>query len=295
MEKWRWYVGGALFFLGFANLVAWHQVLRGSFLSVAFFDVGQGDAIFIETPQGHQMLIDGGPNQRVADKVASTLPFWDKDLDLVILTHADADHITGLVHILEKYHVENVLWTGVATQTSIFQSWEQALEKLSKPDFERKKVGLYLARAGQKVVWSQDPNTFMEILYPNDSVIANAKALNDTSVIAKLVFGKNSFLFTGDISKEVEQKLIDQEANLDADVLKVPHHGSKSSSFESFLAAVSPSLAVIQVGAKNRYGHPAPEVLERFSNFGIPILRTDENGDILVRSDGSNVRAKGAQ
>ncbi|MEK7542600.1 MAG: MBL fold metallo-hydrolase [Patescibacteria group bacterium] len=282
MEKWRWYVAGVLFGLAFANWAAWEYVLDGRFLKVTFFDVGQGDAIFIETSQGHQILIDGGPSKKVVEKVGKTLPFWDKSIDLVILTHPDADHITGLVSVLEQYNVENVLWTGVEANTNIFRSWEQALEKSLKPDFEREKVGLYLARAPQKLVWSQNPSyEFMEILYPDNSAISSAKAVNDTSLVSKLVFGSDSFLFPGDISKTAEQKLVDQKADIAADVLKVPHHGSKSSSSESFLAAVSPNIAVIQVGAKNRYGHPTKEVLARLGN--ISVLRTDEKGDIVVK------------
>jgi competence protein ComEC len=123
----------------------------------------------------------------------------------------------------------------------------------------------------------------MEILYPDAPGIALAKAVNDTGIVSKLVFGNHSFLFTADITKTVEQKLVDQSADLRADVLKVPHHGSKFSSSESFLATVSPNVAVIQVGAKNNYGHPTEEVLERFSNLGIPVLRTDQKGDIVIK------------
>ena len=276
----------ALVGLAFANWLAWGYVLEGSGLKVTFFDVGQGDAIFIETPQGHQILIDGGPaRQLAADKIGKALPFWDKSLDLVILTHPDADHITGLVGVLERYDVENVLWTGVTTDTNIFASWKDALEKYSKPDFEREKVGLYLARAGQKIFWGKDPNAFMEILYPESQTLNEKKsgfggATNDTSIVSKLVFGSHSLLFTGDITKAVEQKLVSQGVNLRADVLKVPHHGSKYSSSEAFLAAVLPSTAVIQVGSKNSYGHPTEEVLSRLGN--IPVLRTDEKSDIVI-------------
>ena len=262
----------ALLGLAFANWVAWSHMLEGTGLKVTFFDVGQGDAILIETPQGHQMLIDGGPSKKVADKIGKALPFWDKSLDLVILTHPDADHITGLVSVLEQYDVKNVLWTGVKADTNIFGSWERALGN--------EEARVVLARAGQKLVWSKDPNAFMEILYPDDSGVTSAKATNDTSIISKLVFGNHSFLFTGDITKAVEQTLIDQGLDLRADVLKVPHHGSKYSSSEAFLAAVAPGTAVIQVGAKNSYGHPTQEVLSRLGN--IPVLRTDLESDIVI-------------
>ena len=269
----RRYILLALLGLAFADWIAWSYVLEGNSLRVTFFDVGQGDAIFIETPQGHQILIDGGPARQLAEeKVGKALPFWDKSLDLVILTHPDADHITGLVRVLEQYEVKNVLWTGVTANTNIFASWKSALDEEG--------ARVVLARAGQKLVWSRDPaNAFMEIFHPSASSIAGVKATNDTSIISKLVFGGHSFLFTGDITKVVEQKLVSEGVNLRADILKVPHHGSKYSSSEAFLAAVSPSTAVIQVGATNGYGHPSPEVLSRFGD--IPVLRTDQKDDIV--------------
>jgi len=260
--------------LAFANWFLWGYVLEGNDLKVTFFNVGQGDAIFIETPQGHQILIDGGPDRKVVEKVGKALPFWDKSLDLVILTHPDADHITGLVDVLEKYDVANVLWTGVEKDTNIFAAWERALGAEG--------ARIVLARAGQKLFWSRDSaNAFMEILYPDVPGLANAKAVNDTGIVSKLVFDNHSFLFTGDITKAVEQKLVSQGANLRSDVLKVPHHGSKYSSSEAFLAAVSPSTAVIEVGAKNSYGHPTEEALSRFGD--IPVLRTDQKGDIVIK------------
>lgn len=262
----------ALLGLALANWVAWSYVLEGSKFKVTFFDVGQGDAIFIETPQGHQILIDGGPGKKVVDKVGKALPFWDKSLDFVILTHPDADHITGLVSALEQYDVKNVFWTGVETDTNIFAAWKAAL------DVEGARI--VFARASQKIVWTQDPNAFMEILHPDDSAIASAKATNETGIVSRLVFGSHSFLFTADITKAIEQTLVSQGINLRADVLKVPHHGSKYSSSEAFLAAVAPRTAVIQVGAKNSYGHPTQEVLSRLGN--IPILRTDQQSDIVI-------------
>jgi len=277
----RVYAGIAGFLLIVANLVAWAEIAQGNVLRVTFFSVGQGDSIFIETSQGHQILIDGGPNNAVVEKVAGELPFWDTSLDLVILTHPDADHITGLVPVLEQFKVENVLWTGVEKETNIFASWTRALKAENANNM--------IARAKQKIVWSQDPNTFMEIISPGEATVQNAKAVNDTSIVTILQYGEHSFLFPGDISRVVEQELVNKGVRIQASVLKVPHHGSKFSNTENFLEAVSPSVAVIQVGSKNHYGHPTEEVLERFSNFGIPVLRTDLNGDILIQSNGKSI------
>ena len=264
--------------LALANIVIWPYVVEGSNLRVTFFDVGQGDAIFIQTPQGHQMLIDGGPDQKVVEKVAKVLPFWDKSLDLVVLTHADADHITGLVSVLEQYDVENVLWTGVEKETNIFAAWEQELAQ--------ERANIWIADILQTILWSKDRSARFDVVY----AAKEAKEINDTSVITKLVFGETSFLFPGDISKNVEQRLLQEKLAIDADILKIPHHGSKSSSSEAFLAAVSPYMAVIQVGGQNSYGHPAFEVLERLFAMGTTTLRTDQNGDIVIEYDSSKGR-----
>ena len=272
-----------IIWLGFAclvyiNLIAWEFLLGSTNLKVTFFDVGQGDAIFIETPQGQQILIDGGPDNSVVEKLDKTLPFWDKSLDLVVLTHADADHITGLVPVLEDYKIDSVLWTGVEKNTNIFTAWKDAL--LNENSY------VAYAEALQKIFWSQNKDQeYIEILYPNRAAIENVKAVNDTSIIARLVFGEHSFLFTGDISDSVERELVRSNADIDADILKIPHHGSKSSNSSVFLSAVTPELGIIQVGAKNRYGHPTKEALDRLAS--IPVLRTDKNGDIVIETNGT--------
>lgn len=266
-----------------ANVFAWPYVLKADALWVTFFDVGQGDAIFIETPQGHQMLIDGGPDNAVLEKLGSAMPFWDRDIDLVILTHPDKDHVAGLIGVLKEYKVENVLWTGVQKDTKLFEKWKQALQKEGKEG-----ARVEIAHAPQKVVWSKSKSSFIDILYPLESLEGkNPKDTNNTSLVSKLVFDKASFLLPGDISHKIEKSLLAEGIDLRADILKVAHHGSKSSSARLFLAAASPELAVIEVGKENRYGHPYQEVIERFEELQIPILRTDQNGDIVIRSDGN--------
>lgn len=278
----RTYVYLGLLALLLANWSAWGYVRAGDFLRVTFFDVGQGDSIFIETPQGHRALIDGGPSSKVVEKVGRKLPFWTKTLDLVILTHPDADHITGLVAALREYRVENVLWTGVEQESSIFAQWKGALE--------REGARAILARAPQRITWARRKDQFMDVVFPEERDAAVAKSPNELSVAARLIFVSSAFLFTGDITNRGEQALLDRRVNLSAQVLKVPHHGSKTSSSESFVAAVAPSLAIVQVGRNNRYGHPAKEVLERFEALGIPVLRNDLHGDIMVVYDPSKNR-----
>jgi len=282
---------GTLF--GF-NVLAWIGVfqLSRAGLEVTFFDVGQGDAIFIETPLGHQVLIDGGPDVSLLEKLGDEMPFWDRTIDLIILTHPEHDHIAGLIEVLKKYQVENVLWTGVLKDTAEFREWQRLIKE------EGAKI--YIAQAGQQIVWDATPDCrgshprhlnprHLEILYPFENLEnQSVKNTNNTSIISRLVYGENSFLLTGDAYKSVERELLGLAEQLDSDVLKVGHHGSKTSSAEEFIKEVSPEIAIISAGQDNSYGHPHQEVLETLEKYGITILRTDKDGDIKIISDGED-------
>lgn len=297
-EKFALFVLVGLFFL---NVLAWIVVFDLSqprFLEVNFFDVGQGDAIFIETPQRHQILIDGGSSLAILEKLGKEIPFWDKSLDLIILTHPERDHMAGLIEVLKKYKVENILWTGIIRDTVEYQEWVKLIKE--------EKANVFIAKGSEEI---KAARTVLDVLYPFESLAGKEfKNSNDTSIVSRLVFGQNSFLFTGDISSVAEKELILREnscgpyrtessgtdcqfATLSSDVLKVAHHGSKTSSSEEFLKETSPEISVIQVG-ENNYGHPHPEVLERLKNFGIRILRTDKNGNVKIFSDGKNLKLK---
>jgi len=265
------------------NILAWitvYDLSRPQFLEVIFFDVGQGDAIFIETPKRHQILIDGGPGSVILEKLGKSIPFYDRTIDLIILTHPEFDHLSGLNEVLKKYKVENILWTGVVRDTAEYKEWKKLIEE------EGAKI--FIAKVGQKI-YSSAKNFRAEILYPFENLEGQVfKDSNDTSIISKLVFGENSFLFTGDIYKEGERDLIKKGVDIDSDILKLGHHGSKTSNSEEFIKAVSPQIAVILVGKGNPYGHPQKEVLDILTNCGIKILRTDDQGDIKIISDGKN-------
>ncbi|MBZ9572022.1 MBL fold metallo-hydrolase [Patescibacteria group bacterium] len=265
----------------FINILAWIVVfdLNGpQFLEVTFFDVGQGDAIFIETPKFHQILIDGGPDSTILEKLGKTLPFYDRSLDLVILTHPEYDHMAGLIEVLKRYKVDFVLWTGVIRDTSEYEEWQKVIRKEG--------TVIKIAESGQKILWESNPKNFIDILYPFEDLAGQEiKRSNDTSIVSRLVFTNNTFLFTGDISKSVEKKMINREIDFNSNILKVAHHGSKTSTSEEFLKKVLPEIAVVQVG-ENKYGHPNSEVLEKLKFFDIKVLRTDLNGDIKIISDG---------
>jgi competence protein ComEC len=278
-----------LFILGFlflVNLFAWIIVFdlkSDKFLKVNFFDVGQGDAIFVETPTRHQILIDGGPSPKIIEKLAREIPFWDRSIDLIILTHPEKDHITGLLEVLKRYRVENVLWTGIIRNIPEYKEWLNLIEK--------EKSNIKIARAGQKIS-CKNCQWKIEIFYPFESLEGEEFGdSNDTSIVSKLIFGNSSFLFTGDIYKDVEESLALTPFNLNSKILKVAHHGSKTSSSQKFLEKVSPEIAVISVG-ENKYGHPHRETLETLKNCGIRVLRTDLNGDIKIISDGNALKIK---
>jgi len=266
------------------NVVAWVVVKELSFsnLEVVFFDVGQGDSIFIETPDGFQVLIDGGPGLAVLEKLGQEMPFYDRTIDLIVLTHPDRDHLFGLLEVLKRYEIKNILWTGIVKDTVEYQEWIRLINEEG--------ANIIIAETGQRIDLSE--SIYLSILYPFESLEGQeTKYTNDTSIVAELVFDSVSFLFTGDISKKIEKQLVDKYIDLELDVLKVAHHGSKTSTSLEFLEIISPDIAVISVG-ENRWGHPHPEVLSNLEQFGIQVLITKESGDIKIVSDGNNFNIK---
>lgn len=288
-KNWAYFISVLLVFLNiFAWLVVW-EFQKPALLEVIFFDVGQGDAIFIQTPKRNQILIDGGPDTKILEKLAKEIPLWDRSIDLVILTHPEKDHLSGLIEVLNRYQVKNILWTGVKRDTSEFKEWEKLIKK--------EKARVFTAKAGQEISDCRPPRENfcikLSILYPFEDLGGQQlKDSNNTSVVAKLSFGENKFLFTGDIYKKAEKELIAKGMEITANVLKVGHHGSKTSSGEEFIVEVSPKISVVSLGKNNSYNHPHPETLEVLSNYGIKVLRTDQLGDIKIISDGKNYRLK---
>ncbi|MBU1177131.1 MAG: ComEC/Rec2 family competence protein [Patescibacteria group bacterium] len=260
------------------TILIWSVVFNfadNEFLEVTFFDVGQGDSIFIETPNRKQVLIDGGPDKTILEKLNETIPFYDKTIDLIILTHPDTDHITGLVSVLEYYDVKYILTSGIENETVVYKEWHDLIEE--------KNIPLILAQSGQKIFLEQD--IILEIIWPEQSSIESfSKPTNNTSIVGRLIYGDIEFLLTGDIEKKVENYLISQNLNLESDIFKAPHHGSKTSSNYNFIEIINPQASVISVGRDNRYKHPNDEVLERLRES--IIYRTDKNGDIKILTDG---------
>ena len=264
--------------LGIFSALVWQanfSLADDSELKVHFFDIGQGDAIFIVSPNGNQILVDGGPSNKILSKLSEVMPFWDRSIDLVVLSHPHADHVSGLIDVLDRYDVAMILESGVAYDTGEYKEWRKAAEK--------EQAQRIISRAGQVFGIGQDFS--LEVLAPfepfDQKSISNA---HDANVVLMLRHGDTEVLLMGDAERDLEFDLL-RNYNLDSDVLKVGHHGSKTSSFEDFLQRVSPEVVVVQVGRGNRYGHPHPEVMERFNNLKIPVLRTDIDGDLILRSD----------
>jgi len=239
-------------------------------IKINFLDVGQGSAILILAPNNNQVLIDGGPSDMVLAKLGQALPLFDKKIELIILTHPDSDHLSGLVEVLKRYEVGQILETGIVAGSAEYQAWNDLIKV--------KNIPVVFARAGQEIKIAD--NLALKILYPLNKINGQdfSDKTNNSSIVAKLIYGHNSFLFTGDAEKNTEWSLSYQGADLRADILQVGHHGSKNSTSLEFLAGVIPRVAVIQVGAKNSYGHPAPEILERLKS--LEVFRTDLSGNI---------------
>jgi competence protein ComEC len=271
--------------LAIATILVWVAVasLPDGKLHVVFFDVGEGDAIFIETPRGQQILIDGGPSPTtLISALGRRMPFWDRSLDLVILTHADEDHIAGLIPVLERYRVGQVLESGYQHSHPMYDRWQELIEEKGIPN--------HLARAGMSIATGDGVE--LVVLHPGPELMEYTDAdANNNSVVTRLAMGQVSFLLPGDIAEVAEAMLLASGQELASTVLKVPHHGGNTSSSVAFLKAVNPKLVVISVGADNKFGHPSPQVLNRLEELvgEEHVLRTDEQGTIEVVTDGERV------
>ncbi|MDD5071460.1 MAG: ComEC/Rec2 family competence protein [Patescibacteria group bacterium] len=252
-------------------------------LEVDFLDVGQGDAILIKSPMGQNILIDGGPDSKVIEGLGENLPFWDRRIDLMVLTHPHDDHVAGLIEVIRRYGVKKILYTGVVHSAPNYLAWLEAIRE--------RKISLIIIDRPQKIILGDDCH--LEIIHPLKSFLARETGnLNNSSIVAKLVYGETKFLFMGDAEAEVEKELLAGEADLSAQVLKAGHHGSDTSSGEDFLEAVSPETAVIQVGKNNSFGHPSLRILKRLERAGAEILRTDLDGTIKMISNKKEISKK---
>lgn len=274
----HWYllIGLALASLFVWRALFWIEVHR-HLVFFHVFDVGQGDALLIEAPNGNKVLIDGGPDTAILSKLGRVLPFWDRSLDLLVLTHPHADHLDGLLEVLERYQVNMILESGVNHSIPEYHVWHALIGERSIP--------VVIAERGQ-VIHIMEGFTLTVLAPFTPMVNASLKNIHGASVILALAHASSSALLLSDAEVPLEYQLFARASLPRVDVLKIGHHGSKTSTSELLLAAVRPRLAVISAGRKNRYGHPAPEVLDRLRRFGIKVMRTDRDGDVTFVSDG---------
>lgn len=265
-----------VFWLILGLVLIWAAIfqLSDDKLHLVFCDVGQGDAILVSY-RTTQVLIDGGPNNRVLHCLANNMPFWDREIEMLVATHPEADHISGLIDVIERYRVKHFVVNSLRKESKVFQEFQKVV-LAENPDIYFPKIGDEINIGSMKLLtlWPQSQDKVL-------GVTTIEREINDTSIVLKLSFGNFDVLLSGDISTKIESRL----DLSDVEVLKVAHHGSKYSTGEEFLKLVQPELAVISVG-KNSFGHPTEEVLERLSNQAIKLLRTDQEGTIEVVSDG---------
>ena len=259
------------------GIIAHNNVLAE--LRVHFIDVGQGDSILIQYEE-HNMLIDGGDRwNRVGDKLVRYLNQQDVDMvDVLVSTHPHADHIGGLDDVLFNFEVAQIYGSGKVHTTQTYENYLELIDEQNIPfDTPRRGDNIELG------------NLDFKVLHPSRKTDVEEYSLNNVSVVLHLVFEEISFLFTGDAEYRAEKEIlanIDHE--IDSTVLKVPHHGSSSSTNDFFLKEVNPETAVVMVGEDNRYGHPEGEVLRALENKGADVYRTDLHGDIVIKTDGSD-------
>lgn len=271
-------VAGVLLVGTVAIWVAVFAEERAGVLTVAVMDVGQGDAIYIQSPTGIEVLIDGGPDSSVLRELPTLMQPFDRTLDVVIETHPDADHTAGLVDVLGRYQVRAFVEPGVPKNTATFATLLREVDEKDIPHVVARR-GMQLELGG---------GALLEVLYPDTDVstISSNKA-NDGGIVARLTYGEASMLFMADVSNKIEARLLTLDGSaLDADLLKVGHHGSRTSTSDAFVKAVTPAAAIISVGKDNRYGHPTNDVLTTLERNKVKTLRTDEEGTVVFTSNG---------
>lgn len=278
----------ALLVVGLAGL-GWGMFLRPRDLVVTFLDVGQGDAVVVECPNGYVLLVDGGnrePEFDAGERVV--LPFLrfmgSRRVNAVLLTHPHNDHLGGLPAVLEGVGVDEVIDSGIAPETPAFRHWLDAIKA--------RRVRYRTTAAGDSLRGMGDVRGV--ILHPSSDFTGSTGdppyGLNNASVVLRLDYRAISVLLTGDVEDPAEAGLIEQDVPLRSTVVKVPHHGSSTSSGLTWVEAVRPRAAVISVGAWNRFGHPDPQVIDRYRRLGTAVYRTDEAGAVVLRTDGRSFR-----
>jgi competence protein ComEC len=248
-------------------------------LHVSFLNVGQGDAVFIEAPNGNQLLYDAGPpSGATLRELARVMPFWDRTIDVAVLSHPDMDHIGGYPEVFHRYEIGAVLEPGATSENGVYDAVEKAITD--------EHAGHIFAHKGMRI--ELGGGVVADVLYPDHDM--SGEETNSASIVLRVHYGETAFLLSGDLP-QAEEEYVAKEfgAGLHAQVLKLGHHGSRTSTSPYWLSAVQPDIAVISAGKDNRYGHPHKEVTELLKEKNIPTLVTFEEGTITFESDGETI------
>jgi len=279
LSKLEWSIFAILLVSAVLSFVAIPALAGDGLLHVWFLDVGQGDAIFIQAPNGNQVLIDGGPDNKVLQELGRLMPFYDHSIDVVVLTHPHADHLRGLIEVLKNYEIGRVLENKIPCDSPECVEWNEAEQKSEMVQAEVGQAVDLGSGVKLKVIYARQP----------DARANAAKNAHDYMLVTELEYGGEALLLMGDAEKNIEQTLV-SSGNLSAQFLKVGHHGSKTSTTAQFLSAVKPELAFMELGAQNSYGFPHPEVIKRLDDLGVKYYRSDIDGTVELVLDGENYK-----
>lgn len=262
------------------SVVLWYVVInedRKGILTFAVLDVGQGDSLFIESPTGVQVLVDGGPGKNLMKEISKVLPWYDRRIDMLVVTNPDRDHYEGFIPLLDKYKVDVVLEPGTNNTNEAYKVLEDKIISKNIPKIIVERGEIVDLGAG----------AYLQILFPDRDI--SGLSPNDGSIVMRLVYGDTSVMLQGDSTARIEEYILSLDGEkLKSTILKAGHHGSKTSSIEAYVSAVSPDWAVISSGANNSYGHPHKETIDTLTKLNIPALNTCNNGRIIFESDGKN-------
>ncbi len=256
------------------------EVAKENKLAVTFLDIGQGDATFIQFPDGQQMLVDCAIDARIIEALGRVMEFYDHDLDYLLITHPDLDHYGGCVEVLNRFEVKHIIYTGFRKDDNDF--WVAFWQAIQTEEAEYTEID-------HDDVW-KIASTTVHFLYPDHSIVENPNipgynkdtGINNTSIVFTLDQAGTKVLLTGDAEAELEEYLLQTYGEqLKADILKASHHGSAGASIQEFIDMVSPKYAVFSAGANNNFGHPSLRVIRRLERAGSTIWRTDLQGDIV--------------
>lgn len=256
------FLGGLLFIF---------EVQKTGKVGVVFCNVGQGDG-FVIVAGSRQIVFDGGLGGKMADCLSKNMPFWDRQIEAMFLTHGQKDHMEGQIEVFKRYKVEKVIWTGAMGSGGLFDEWQRLLSDEKSQVFE--------VAGGDRV---EAGALNFEVLWPSKNFMDLWKKvagddLNETSIVTRLNYGQYCAYLTGDIPAGRLTEVVDRECQ----ILKVSHHGSKTGTDDLVVSRVRPQIAIVQVGATNSYGHPHREVIDKLSGAGVKILRNDLDGEIRL-------------